>query len=251
MFKDIIKEAMSAASYQKLDELRSLYYGRLDVYVSFTDDGEYITEDDFRPNGIVCHSVDTVVGRKASTNLLYGRVFRIRKNRGDFLEDIRTYSADDLKKDLEAISSLRYIKDVDEESYDVLYKYQRNFEKLWFLTKELSQGDGKVWAKILTDIGYKGFKDPHGYGLFDRKRSPAAILLNTSAKEDFDIVPMQKYRTDKRSRVVNSVKREVERLSTQRNRVAKRKVTRYDSDSSGKNVIRKIVRDYIKSIGVM
>ena len=226
MFDDLLEEAFSNASYITVSELRSLYYGRLNVYVSFTDNSRYIMRNNRRPDGILCHAVDVVVGRKATTNLLYGRVFRVRKNAGRFIEDIRNHTNDSLKLDIESLYLLRYLKhsDIDAAVDKVMnnVRIRKAFDRLWEITKELSNGDGKRWAQIFLDLGYIGFTDQRGTGLFQRKREPSTILLDESAKTDLDIVPMQKYRSDPRARIRDDVNKVVRDISTSRNRVAKK-----------------------------
>lgn len=218
-----LHEMFSFASYMDVSELRSLYYGRLDLYVSFTDDNEYVTETPDAPDGIVAHSVETVVARRASTSYFYARVFRFRKSDREVMGDLRYYSLSDLDADRKALGLVR---GVDREEVDRLFDSlmetsDRPFDVLWVATKRLSGGDAGRWAKILLDVGYSAIVDNTGSGYFSD--APAILILESSSRIDIDIVPIQKYRQDSRQRVVDLVDREVKRLRTTRNRISKKK----------------------------
>lgn len=251
MFDKLIEESFSNASYMDVRELRSLYYGRVNMYVSFTDNSNYITEDKDRPDGIVCHQVDTVVGRKANTSMFYGRVFRIKKTGGNFIEDIKTHTNDSLAIDIDAIRTLSYLKPAHVEEVIAVVmsnvRLRRAFERLWEITKKLSKNNNKTWARILMDIGYIGFADQSGLGIITKKKAPVAILLDMSKKDDFDIVPLQKYRTDPRARIRDDVDKKVRLMATGRNRVAKKEtgVTRSTPNKKG------LVADLITAIGLI
>jgi len=226
-FDQLLTESFSAASYLDVSELRALYYGRLDLFVSFTDDSRYVEDGDgTRPAGIVSYRVEDVVGRKASSSDFYAYVFRVKKSSGRFLEDIRNYTNEDLIKDLRLIEQLPY---VFEDDFELVKKsvtknslLRRPFERLWEAGRILSGAKDEIWARIYKDIGYIAFNDPSGTGILIRRRSPVCLLLDTKAKTDLDIVPIQKYRVDRRRRIVDDVNRTVARLRTKRNRVSKR-----------------------------
>lgn len=252
MFDRLIAESFSSASYMDVRELRMLYYGRLDMYVSFTDDSSFVTKNNNAPEGIICHKVDTVVGRKANTSLFYGRVFRVKKSGGKFIENIKTHSTDSLKTDIAAIRTLSYLNSDDVESA-VKYvmtntRIRSAFERLWELSKILSDGNDKTWARILLDIGYSGFSDQSGLGIITKARAPVAILLDMKQKTDFDIVPLQKYRVDPRARIRNDVDRQVRLMGTKRKRVAKKDIGAFRGDKKQK---KSLLSDLITTIGLM
>lgn len=254
MIDQSLNEVFSNATYMDVRELRSLYYGRLNMYVSFTDNSKYITKNKDQPDGIIAHQVDTVVGRKANTNLFYGRVFRIDKSAGKFVEDIKTHSNDSLQTDLDAIRALSFLKDsaVEDAINSVMTnsRFRTAFSRLWEITKRISKGDGALWSKILTSIGYIGFADQTGTGILSKKKHPVAILLDTGAKQDFDIVPLQKYRTDPRARIRDDVNHAVKKMSTARNRVAKKETEVFRTGKSKKGALDDF-KELIKIIGGM
>lgn len=252
-FDELLQESFSNASYMDVRELRALYYGRSNVYVSFSDDGEYLTAGYVagrleRPAGILAHTVDVVVGRKASTSMFYGNVFRRRSTTG-FLDDIRNHSKEDYARDVEAFLVLGYIKDDRKEQAVEAASSPRlrsSFERLWVLTRTAAgskSGSDRLWARILMDIGYMGFTDNSGTGILVKERVPCSIFLDERNKTDFDIVPVQKYRRDPRRRITDKVERKVEKMSTRRNRVAKQKVTRFDAPETVTGSVKSIIRN--------
>lgn len=235
--------AFGTSSYMALDELRMLYYGRRDLYVSFTDQGDYQIQQSGReldrPDSILCYPINDVVGRKVSTSEFYANVFRANKSGGEFIDNITHYSRDQLSNDIELIRTFRYINESIQE--DIIQtalsdrRTRRNFEKLWeiteFTAKERGSSFGTQWRRILMDLGYTGMADPSSTGLFTGQRVPAVIYLDYTRREDLDIVPIQRHRQDPRKRVRDAVERKVRRMSTRRNRVAKRRI-----DPSTRNV---------------
>lgn len=240
-FEQELTEAFSNVSFMDVSEIRTLYYGRLNMYVSFTDDWE-INHDGMdgseliRPYGIECHTVDTLVGRKVSTPLFYAYVMRFNPKRG-FVNDISNYSADQYKEDIEIIETLDYIKDSVKlqalSQVEAGVRYRSYFERLWDLTRRLadqSRYKDKLWRRILLDLGYTGFNDPKGKGILSETKSPVTLIIDFSDVEKYDIVPVQKYRTDKRRYVTDKVKRENRKMWVARNRVAKRRTDKFRTD---------------------
>lgn len=227
---------MSFASYMDVSELRLLYYGRNDMYVAFSDTHE-IDMSGFegsslkRPYSIVSHSIDTVVGRKASSHLLYGHVFRLKTKGGDFVRDVKNFTLEEYETAKDALYAIPYIDNDDLDFVvnlvDSNLRIRSPFERFWNLTKSLvidmGQNADKVWRRMLIDLGYSGFNDPSGTGIIGVRRQPVMILLEERDMEKFDIVPVQKYRTEKRNRIRDNVNRINKRLRTKRNRVAKRR----------------------------
>lgn len=237
-FEKTIEEAMafSSGSYMDLDELRLLYHGRRDIYITFTDDGEYsfsteTTELD-RPDSIVCYPVNDVIGRKVSSNEFYANVFRLNKTKGEFIKNVNHYSRDDLTSDIILIRQISPVsEDVTGSIIESILKdttIRKPFDKLWniteFISKEKGSSYGKVWRKLLMDLGYIGFADPSSSGIFTGYRTPAVIYLDHASRNDLDIMPIQKHRSDPRRRVRDKVERKVARMGVRRNRIAKRRI---------------------------
>lgn len=240
MFDEAIEEAMSFASYMDVSELRLLYYGRNAMYVAFSDDHK-INMSGFegsalkRPYSVAAHSIDTVVGRKASTNLFYGHVFRLKPRGGHFVRDVKNFSLEDYESVKETLYAIPYI---EHEELDFLInvvdsnlRIRSSFERFWNLTKALSVDKGqnadKFWRRMLIDLGYAGFDDPSGTGIIGERRQPIMLVLEDKDIEKFDIVPVQKYRTDRRTRIRDNVNRLNRLMRTARNRVAKRRTAKH------------------------
>ena len=255
MFEDLIKleESFSFASYMDVRELRALYYGRLNMYASFTDNHNYDTDERGRPDGVVCHAIDSIVGRKISSEKFYGKVFRLRKSGGKFVDDIRNYSKEELVEDVEVLRILPSTKedDVDDAVNRVMSngRIRRDFDRLWEITKLISKGNGKKWAQLFRDLSYIGFEDKSGLGVMTKKKSPVMILIDVRSKTDIDIVPIQKYRKDERARVKELVDTRVKSQSTKRHRIAKQKVAVRGRDNKPSSVIGSII-DILKWGGI-
>lgn len=243
MFEDLIKleESFSFASYMDVREIRALYYGRLNMYASFTDNHEYDLRSNTRPHGILAHAVDTIVGRKVSTEKFYAKVFRLRKSGGKFIEDIRHYSRDELMEDIEVLKILSITKkdNVEKvvESVMANGRLRRDFDRLWEITKALSNKDSKKWAQLFKELDYIGVEDKAGLGVLTKKKVPVMLLFNTKSKTDLDVVPIQKYRKDERARVKELVDKRVKDQSTVRNRIAKKKVSVRNGKSTSSSII--------------
>lgn len=224
-----LQESFSTAAYMDVTELRQLYYGRSNVYVSFTDSIYYIKSGKesgalVRPWSILVNSVNEVVARKVSSPYFYANVIRVDKK--GWIEDIRNYDERQLKKDIESLTELTFL----EESFVttvVEYVLERKrgskkFEILWDITKRLSKNNEMTWNKILLELGYTGFTDQTGTGIFGT-RFPQSIILTEDIMTYLDTVEIQKYRKDGRQRVINRIA-QVQRLTvsdTRKNRVAK------------------------------
>lgn len=262
VFEEQLNEAMSAASYMDVSELRTLYYGRLGIYVAFSDNAD-IPKDGFsenqlvRPWSIVAHTVDTVVGRKASSNLYYGHVFRFKDRSGEFLEDIKSYSLEDYNEDLEILKTIPYIDPEELETAAAAVssnpRHRLSFSRLWSLTQRLASSKGRLgdkwWRRVLLDLGYIGFNDPQGTGIIGKRNQQTTIML-TFGVEEFDIVPIQKYRKDKRQRIIDDINKKNKFNQTRRNRVAKKKTAAHRGT---KNKSVAFIKDMIKlsTLGVM
>lgn len=226
---ELLEEAFSNATYMDVTELRQMYYGRSNLYVSFTDSINYIKSGKdsgslVRPWSILANTVNEVVARKVSTPYFYANVIRIDKK--GWLDDIRHYDDRQLKKDVETLTQLSFL---DESFINTIVEYvmerkrgAKKFEILWEITKRLSKNNEMTWNKILVGIGYTGFTDQTGTGLFGT-RFPQSIILTEDALTYLDTVAVQKYRTDNRKRVKERIE-QVQRVSmsaTKKNRIAK------------------------------
>lgn len=222
-------EAFSFGSYMDVTELRQMYYGRQNLYTSFTDSIHYIKSgrdsgELVRPWAIIANSVTEVVARKVSTHHFYANVLRIDK-RG-WIEDIRDYDDRQLMKDITKIKEMSFL----EEKFTSLivdYVLERKrtgkrFEILWDITKRLSKTDEMLWNKILLELGYTGFTDQTGSGLFGG-RYPRSLILTEDAITYLDTVPIQKYRSDTRVRTKEQViqQQRLTNSNTKKNRIAK------------------------------
>lgn len=231
-----LEESFGQSTVMHVDEIRLLYHGRLDVYASFTDDGEFevTPKNEVRPAGYVCYAINDVIGKKVRTKEFYANIFRIKKNRGSrkFIENIRQYNQRDLQDDLLELEHVDYLskEDIEEAINKTMRsaKVKTMFHKLWEITRHLAQMQGtywpQYWRKILLDIGYNGFNDPSGSGILIKAKTPVCIMVDLDV-EQFDIAPIQKFRRDPRRRVATQVNREVRKMSAKRNRIAKRKFT--------------------------
>jgi hypothetical protein len=232
-FLDLLESAPSNAGFLDIKELMRLYYGRIGIFVSFSD-SEDLEETGLennvlaRPYGIVAYSIDTVVGRKVSSAKFYAHVFRNKRPDG-FLKDIRDYNKEDFKQDIEAVSLLSYIDEGEVEGALAVVNNTMNiryeFQRFWEVVKVVCMSEGrygdKLWRRILLDLGYKGFNDPSGLGIMTKRRTAIAIFLEERHLDLFDIVPVQRYRKDRRQRVINAINKKNRLSHARRNRIAK------------------------------
>lgn len=232
-FISLLEQAPSNAGYLDIKEIMRLYYGRLGIFISFSDSedfemGGFESNRLSRPYGITAFSVDTVVGRKVGSAKFYGHVFRNNKNEG-FLKDIRDYNKEDFDRDFEALKFFSYLdegeviasKYIVENTMNVRYE----FERIWNVLRVICESEGKLgdrfWRRIFLDLGYSGFHDPSGLGIMMKGRTPLAIFLEERNLNMFDIVPVQRFRKDRRQRVINAINRKNRLAHARRNRIAK------------------------------
>jgi hypothetical protein len=232
MFDEVIEEAMSFVSYMDVSDIRMLYYGRQDLYVAFSDDS-VIPKSGFesnmmkRPFSVVSYTVDTVVGRKASSNLLYGHVFRYKKSKG-YIQDIRSYSTIDYDDDIGTLKVLSYIdQELLEEAIERVNNnatHRTTFSKIWSITQAVASVAGdwsdRLWRRVLMDLGYTGFTD-NGSGVIGNRNQITNIILNYDDIVLLEILPIQKYRKEKRRNVDKRINHINKQQTTKRNRIAK------------------------------
>lgn len=221
------------SSHLNVEELRLLYYGRPDVYLSFTDDGDMETEHNGLPDCYIAYDVRDVVGRKVQDGSFYGYVYRIKKNQGSFIDDVRRYSNEQLSRDMDALRSLGI---VDEDEFDRLYmrvgmdtRIRHTFERLWRMTQIMAQtgsdrNTGSLWKEILLALGYVGFSDPSRSGMLGKKEQ-RTLYIDYERREDLDILPIQSHRVDPRRRVERQIERYRRKMRGSRNRVSRRRDT--------------------------
>lgn len=236
-FEEQLEEARSfgLSSHLDVDELRLMYYGRLDVYVTFTDEGELSFSPDDReldrPDGVIAYDVRDVVGKKVASGEFYGNVLRLSANFGRHVEDVKHYSNDHLRAD---IVKLRGLETIETDVVDLIIdevlsdsSFTSPFSKFWRITEYLSkltstQVYGSIWASILLDLGYVAFSDPSRTGTLTGKREPVTLYIDQDRIEEVDVLPIQKHRKDPRGRVRAAVERRRKLMRNARNRIAKR-----------------------------
>jgi len=261
-----LNEVMSFASFMDVQELRDLYYGRLNIYVSFTDDGEFDRDgkdalgDVVRPKSVVAYTVDAVVGRKASTPFLYGRIFRLKKD-ANFMKNIQGYTKAELENDLELLEIVGFydLEEIEEIKNDVLSDttIRGNFEKFWEVTKRLAETKGRqlapgYWRKTLLELDYTGFEDPNGNGPFAEQKAATALILDEKLIYMYDIVGVQKYQKEQRKRVRDWISRRVKYWKPRRKRITRMDKDlywqkRFGQDSGG---LKSRVQDMLKLYGM-
>lgn len=212
------------------------YYGRMDVYVSFTDDGEYdmvgAIDGNIRPEGIFAYMVNDVVGRTSRESTLYAKVFRYKERSREPLK-VQNYRMDDYELDYQKL--VRLFPD-HADTLDEIYtlvpgqlQIKNPFSHLWQLTfrfaAEMVKGlknIKKFWTGLLLDLGYDAVIDKSGTGVISRKRKPCIVVLETDV-EDLEIVSTQKYKKEQNSRIHAKIARfnDLTKVSNARNRIKK------------------------------
>lgn len=219
-------------------ELRRLYYGRMGIYVSFSDQPVHDESGTngsklVRPFGVQAHSVEDVVGRKVSSAKLYGFVFRSKTSSGKRLL-VNSYASHDYDEDIRKILGLDLgsLSVEVEQLHEIIEKYQgltNHFERLWKVTRfiafqeDIASNRDYRWNEILRSIGYDVIVDSTGKGIITERKQPVSLFLSDLVREDLDIIPIQKFRKDRRHNVKALVDRRNREMWVARNRIAKRK----------------------------
>lgn len=222
-------EAFNNSSDLDVSELRSKYYGRSNMYVAFSDSIFYKNDGrDYgavvRPRSIIVDSVVDVVARKVTTPYLYANVMRINKK--GWLDDIRQYDSYTFEKDLQKLRKLRSVDSKFANTViDFVVKQKKTtnrFMLFWDITKRLSKNNQDTWNKILVDMGYTGFTDQTGTGVFG-SRFPRSIALVERNLTYVDTLEIQATRKDPRARTSSLVDffRNKENVTTIRKRIDK------------------------------
>jgi hypothetical protein len=216
-----------------VSELRMLYYGRLDILITFSNDDKFemdgIVNDQLKhPKGFECYDINDVIGRHVSTDRMYAHVFRLDKtiSNGRVIKDLRDYTDKDLSNDIARLNELytpEFIKlSVDKVKMDPRMRFP--FESFWNITKDIADNYGshgdEVWAKIMKKLGYVGFVDD-GYGLIGKKNKKITLLLKPNIVDQYDIVPIQKYRKETRKYIIDRIGNATKVMYTRRSAVAK------------------------------
>lgn len=231
---DKLDEAISTASYMEVEELRQLYYGRINILVSFSNDEKLDISGLeqgklLRPAGIIGFSIEDVVGRRVSSSDFYGHVYRDKVSNSKAIRDIQSYSSEDLKKDLEKMRSIPYINEHALEDAIIVSennpRLRRNFEILWDIMRSLLRRErnaDRLWARLFRDLGYDAITDQRGLGFLSKAKASTTLIFDERDIEMFDIVPIQKYRTDPRKGTRDKIDRIVRQLRSRRRTVAKK-----------------------------
>lgn len=246
--ENILLENFSTSSYMDVRELRALYYGRIDIMVSFSNEADL--NDDYGrtfPRGYICYTLEDVVGRRVSSDKFYAHVLRLSNNANGIISDIRNYSRHRYNDDLEILKGLPYINtglELDEfiRKVDINPRISSSFHKIWMIMDRVFDGfedKSERWNQAFLDLGIRGIVDQRGYLLGKR----STMLFDKDLVEMIDIVPVQMYREDPRNRVRAEVDRLVDRLKVRRNRIAKKplKDSRGDSKTLQKNLFQKLI----------
>jgi len=250
-----LNEATSYASYMNVDELRHLYYGRVNILVSFSNDEKLNTSGYYqnrliRPKGILGYSVEDVVGRRVSSNRFYGHVYRDKVSNTNAIRDIQSYSSEDLGRDLEKMKTFSYINPHALEDAIIVSennpRMRRNFEVLWSIMQTIIQRErnaDRIWARLFQDLGYDAITDQRGLGFLSDAKASTTLIFDHRDIEMFDIVPIQKYRTDPRRATRDKVDRIVERLRTRRRTVAKK-----DNLNASRGKSQSLIKGFFKTL---
>lgn len=228
----------SVTSVLDVSELNK-YYGRLDVYVSFTDDGDYDyfggVDATIRPESVYGYPINDVVGRFTRESTLYGRVFRYKEKSREPL-DVTQYRMDDYEIDYRKLVDLY---PAYEDELDWIYslvpgqlKIKNAFNHLWQLTFRLAakQAKGitnikKQWADIFIALGYDAILDKRGTGVINDKRKAVLLVLGRDDThiEDLEIVSTQEHKKELNQRIYRKIARfnRLTKVSNARNRIAK------------------------------
>lgn len=221
-----LNESFGTGSLLEVDDLRRLYYGRIHLYGTFTNDANPVfTATTKRPKSVLFHTVQDIVGKRASSNEFWLVVSRLIPSKG-FI-DIGEYTDEMFLKDLAKIQKMQLL---DEENFNDLVSKPRfrnvskpAFERFWNFTASLAKliGGESKWRDILSALGYWGFEDKRGRGIFHKHGVPAAIVLKEKFINTVDILPIQKFRKDPRKRTTDQIDRINKRLAPSRNIIAK------------------------------
>lgn len=235
-----LNETMSFASFMNVSELRSLYYGRRNMYVAFTDDEHVSIKGDAgikpRPTGNLLYRLEDVIGRRVGTPLFYCAIFRYEPS-SIFVPDIRKYTISNFQLDVNVIRSFGYMTDLPNLEYliddaSAVDFPGSDFSRFWTLTQNiadaLSNGSDseKIWRQVILDIGYSGFQDVSGESTIIHGSDPCTIALDVGNVDLIDILPIQKYRKDKRDSVQRRINTKLKYLWVERNLIAKEKTPR-------------------------
>jgi hypothetical protein len=214
-----INEAKSNSRHD-VEKLRMLYYGRLDLFVSFTDNEKYQLGGG-KFYGVMATKVDDVVGRKPTipTNK-YAYVFRYQ-TKTDAVLDANNFPSTTLNEILQAMELLTF---VDQDALrNAIGKVKssskylgKSFTALLYVLSEVApqtQFKQMVMSKIMMDLGYEIIIDKKG----------AYTFLNHSLVEQnsLHILPYQTFKEEDRINVTRKIDKINKRLSAVRGRVAK------------------------------
>ena len=221
-FDKLLNEAKMPETRHNVVELRALYYGRLYIYVAFSDQGDYEFSGYSggtlkRPYGIECLAVNDVVGRH-TTHIKtdkYANVFRYRAD--DVLSE-SGYSRQELSDDMDVLMTLDYISAEDinraKGRAGILSQISSPFNYLLDLTKDISLEyslSDRLWRRLLGDLGY----DTIQY------RTGVTLVLGFDDREDLDIIPYETFKPENRDYVRRKIDKANKLTWMTRNRFSK------------------------------
>lgn len=216
------------------------YYNRRNVFVSFTDTGDFIYDipkSDIG-YGIISYPVNDVIGRKVNETTLYGRVFRLDyKNRPHLLVSqyrkamldadknrIRSYITD-------ARTSREFDGDFHQGQLDVIFSDASMkasdsgfFGQLWFIVNEIAKNhhyDIEAY-QLFIQLGYSVIYDDTGRGIITSRRTPVLLMFDENEVQNLEIVSVQKFKKEQNSYMKFRINRfnNLTKVSNARRRIA-------------------------------
>lgn len=193
------------------------YYNRRNIFVSFTDTGDFIYDlpnSDIK-HGIVSYPVNDVIGRRARDTTLYGRVFRLDyKNTPHLL--VSQYRQAMLESDKKRIrnflTDVRATREFDGEFHqgqiDVIFSNASMkatdggfFGQLWFIVNEISNNHHyDVSAdQLFIQLGYSVIYDDTGRGVIVSRNTPVLLMFDESEVQNLEITSIQKFKKEQNS----------------------------------------------------
>lgn len=218
------------------------YYGRLDVFASFTDDGEYDLDaridGNIRPHGVYGYMINDVVGRTSRETTLYARVFRYKTVSNDSL-DVQKYTMDKYEEDYKRL--LKKFPKWEEELDEIhtlvpgQLRTKNAFAHIWQLlfrfAAKLKRGIQAVklmWGELFEVLGYEAVVDKRGTGVISANRKPCIVIFGKennwkSDVEDLEIVSTQVYKQEQNTQMFQKIARfnESTKVANARRRIKK------------------------------
>ena len=241
MKEDTLVQEARYDTRHDVSELRRLYYGRSNIYVAFTDDGEHDLGGRVgRPYGLESWEVNDVVGRKYNS-IKGGRYAFVFRYVPGVVLDEGSYHGPDMEEDIDLMRKMDYVNQIDlEESIQYSTFVGSSYDKLMDIIRRVTFGNNmpdRLWRRILMDLGYDTVKDRDG----------RVLVLDYEDRLDLDIVPYQTFKKENRYAVIQKINRKNKRMLIQRNRFAKAPKT----SNVSKDDLTKVVDDIKDVIGMV